>query len=169
MDMTGDGHPDLVVFRDACDATVGSTHWDVYPWSVSGFASTPVAFAVPTSRCQVSFDQAAQQAKIAYATLDLRGAGHADLVVFKDMCDATVGTTHWDVYPWSPSGFAAAPVHFAIPAPRCQVSFDAASLQTSLSYATTTLTSLCTPSLVVFQDHCDSSVGASHWDVYDQP
>jgi hypothetical protein len=169
MDLTGDGHADLVVFQDGCDATVGHTHWDVYPWSKSGFAAAPSAFSVPAPRCQVAFDQAAQDASVSYATMALTAGGHPDLVVFQDGCDATVGHTHWDVYPWTSSGFAATPTAFTVPAPRCQVSFDQAAQDSSVSYATMALTNTCTVGLVVFQDGCDTSVGHTHWDVYAQP
>ncbi len=67
-----------------------------------------------------------------------------------------------------PTGFAASPASFAIPAPRCQVSFDQAAQASSIDYATMTLTNACAASLVVFQDACDPSVGQSHWDVYNQ-
>ena len=134
----------------------------------SGFAAAPSSFRVPAPRCQVSFSAAAAKAQISYATMDLTADGHPGLVVFQDQCDTSVGQTHWDVYPWTSSGFAAAPSSFGVPAPRCQVSFNAAAANAQISYATMTLTNSCTSSIVVFQDHCDSSVGQTHWDVYDQ-
>jgi|GEM_PF-3045902 len=166
MDVTGDGHPDLVVFHDDCDATVGSTHWDIYPWTASGFAASPAAFSVPPPRCKVSFDEAEQTSSLWYSTMDVTGDSHPDLVVFHDDCDATVGSTHWDVYPWSASGFAASPTAFSVPPPRCQVSFDQAEQTSSLWYSTTKLTSTCTLGLVVSHDDCDTTVGRTHWDVY---
>jgi len=166
LDLTADDHPDLVVFKDQCDATIGQTHWDLYPWSASGFAGAPLPFKVPAPRCQVSFDEAAQDAAVTYATVDLTGDGHPDLVAFSDQCDASVGQTHWDLYAWSASGFAAAPVPFAVPAPRCQVDFDKASHDDSISYAMMDLTGDGTSDLVVFGDHCDATVGQTHWDVY---
>jgi hypothetical protein len=165
-DLTGDGNPDLVVFKDGCDSTVGQTHWDVYAWGATGFAPTPTAFTVPAPRCQTSFDRDAQDGSVSYATMDLTGDGHADLVVFKDSCDATVGQTHWDVYPWSSSGFAAAPTAFSVPAPRCQTSFDGAAADDAVSYSAMDLTGDGHVDLVVFQDSCDPTVGQTHWDTY---
>ena len=98
MDLTGDGNPELVVFGDRCDTSTGQTHWDVYPWSTSGFAAAPTPFALPAPRCQIDFDEAAQDAAISYSTMALTAACGVDLVVFGDQCDATVGQTHWDVY-----------------------------------------------------------------------
>jgi hypothetical protein len=166
LNVTDDSRPDLVVFKDMCDATVGDTHWDVYPWGASGFAATPSSFVVPAPRCQVSFDAASQNTKISYATTSVTGDGRADLVVYKDACDATVGNTHWDVYPWTVSGFEATPIPFAVPAPRCQVSFDKASQDAQLSYATMSVTQDDRPDLVVFKDGCDATVGTTHWDLY---
>ena len=166
MDLTGDGHADLVVFKDMCDATVGQTHWDVYPWGPSGFAPAPTAFTVPAPRCQTSFDAAGRDGSVTYSTMDLDGNGHPDLVVFKDMCDATVGQTHWDVYAWGASCFAPAPTPFTVPAPRCQVSFNAAAQDGSITYSTMDLTGDGHTDLVVFQDSCDKTVGQTHWDTY---
>ena len=168
MDLTGDGHVDLVVFQDSCDPTVGHTHWDTYGWSASGFAPAPTAFAVPAPRCQTDFNEAAQDGAVSYSTIDVTGDGHPDLVVVQDSCDMTVGQTHWDVYPWSSSGFAPAPATFGLPAPRCQTSFDAVAQDGSVSYAAMRLADACSTNLVVFQDSCDTTVGATHWEVYEQ-
>ena len=162
--------PDLVVFKDACDASVGASHWDIYPWTPSGFAATPVPFAIPAPRCQTKFDVAVGgSGSVSFAAMDLRGAGHPELVVFRDACDATVGSAHWDIYPWAASGFAPSPASFALPAPRCQAPFDgAASAYGAVDYAMMAVPQACTSSLVVFRDTCDLTVGESHWDVYDQ-
>jgi hypothetical protein len=167
-DLTGDGHPDLVVTADDCDTTVGQTHWDVYGWSASGFSAAPKTFGVPAPRCQVSFDEVGAAASISYFAMALSGDGHPDLVVTADDCDATVGQTHWDVYAWSPSGFATAPTSFAVPAPRCRASFDAPASVSAISYTTMDLTNGCQPSLVVYADDCDATVGQTHWDTYGQ-
>ena len=169
LDLTGDGHADLVVLHDDCDATVGATHWDVYPWSPSGFADAPVPFSLPAARCHQPFDTIAADLggnAVSFAVLDLTGDARADLVVVRDQCDATVGATHWDVYPWSPSGFAAAPSPFAVPAARCNGPFDALAGAAPIGFALVGLTGGGPPSLVVHRDSCDATVGATHWDVY---
>jgi hypothetical protein len=168
MDLAGDGHPDLVVFHDQCDTAVGQTHWDVYTWSASGFAATPSPFTVPAGRCQTTFDEPSNGGAVSYSTMDLTGDGHLDLLVVKDSCDTTVGQTHWDVYPWSADGFASTPTAFALPAPLCQTDFGAVAEDGSVSYAAMRLTNACSTDLVVFQDGCDSTVGSTHWEVYEQ-
>ena len=166
LNLTHDGRPDLVVFADQCDATVGQTHWDVYTGGESGFSATPAAYAVPAPRCQHSFDAAAQSGSLSYVLLDLDDDGRPDIVVTDDTCDATVGQTHWDVYAGGASGFAAAPTSFAVPAPRCQVSFNQLSGFGSLGYTTLDLDGDGRPEIVAYQDACDMTVGQSHWDVY---
>jgi hypothetical protein len=166
MDLTGDGHLDLVVTQDTCDATVGQTHWDVYAGAASGFASTPAPFTVPAPRCKDAFDGPAGNDAVDYAMMDLTGDGHLGLVVTEDTCDATVGQTHWDVYAWSASGFAATPSPFTVPAPRCKDAFDAPAGNDAVDYTMRSVTGACTPDLVVTQDSCDATVGQTHWDVY---
>ena len=116
VDLTGDDPTDLVVTHDDCDDRRRLALGRV-PWSSSGFAATQSSFAVPTPRCQVDFDALADAGEVTYTMVDLTGDGHADLVVTHDDCDTTVGVSHWDVYPWSSSGFAASPSSFAVPAP----------------------------------------------------
>ena len=156
------------MFSDACDSTVGQTHWDVYAPSSSGFAAQPASFAVPPPRCQTRFNASASTTgNVDYALLDLTGDGTPELVVLSDSCDATVGSSHWDVYASNSTGLAAQPTPFAIPAARCQTHFDAsASATANAAYALLDLTGDRRPDLVVFSDTCDATVGNSHWDVY---
>lgn len=168
LDLTGDGRSDIVVFHDACDSTVGTSRWDVYPGGDSGFAATPLAYSIPAPRCQTSFDAAAgEYGSLHYGLLDLTDDGRADLVVFDDACDSEVGSLRWDVYPGGPNGFAPAPSSHGIPTPRCQTRFDApSSLYGAVGYATLDLTGDGSPDLVVTRDDCDDAIGAQRWDVY---
>lgn len=168
LDLTGDSITDLVVYGDTCDATVGTTHWDVYAGSPSGFAQAPSAFSIPAARCQVSFGELSEiYDPLKYALMDLTGDARADLVVYDDQCDTQVGTARWDVYPASASGFAAAPSPFALPAPRCQVPFSELSeIYGAVHYALADLSCDGFPDLVVTTDECDANVGVTHWDVY---
>ncbi|AKU95174.1 hypothetical protein AKJ09_01838 [Labilithrix luteola] len=167
LDLTSGEHPDLVVTHDACDADVGATRWDVYRWSVSGFPSSPVPFAIPASRCKQPFDAvAADRSSLRWATVDLTGDGNLDLVVTEDDCNADVGRKYWDVYPWSSAGFAMVPTQFEIPAGRCNTTFDAFVGTQSVRWATTDITGDRHPDLIVTQDSCDGDVGTSRWDVY---
>jgi len=172
-DLTGDAVPDLVVFDDACDASIGTTHWEVYAGSPTGFAAAPTSFALPAALCQTSWDQLSQGSSTgaSYTLANLEGGAVPDLVVFDDACDATIGTTHWEVYAGSATGFAAAPTSFALPAPLCQTSWNEVSQNpaTGTGYALLNLTTSCAPSLVVFDDSCDGTIGVAHWEVYSEP
>jgi hypothetical protein len=147
---------------------VGAQRWDVYPGAATGFAQSPKPFAIPPARCQVKFDQLAElYTPVRYSLLELTGDALPDLVVHADTCDTAVGASRWDVYPASASGFAQAPVAFAIPAARCQVTFDEASEASgSLKYALLDLTADARADLVVYDDSCDAAIGSQRWDVY---
>ncbi|MCB9578527.1 MAG: hypothetical protein H6717_15990 [Polyangiaceae bacterium] len=168
LDATGDGFPDLVVVQDDCDATVGATHWDVYAGSAAGFAAAPSAYALPAGRCGVIWDELGKSSgALEYVLMDLTGDSRVDLLVHQDDCDASVGTTRWDVYGGSASGFAAAPSAYALPAARCGVKFDEPARSSgALEYALLDVGGDGAPDLVVVQDDCDGTIGASHWDVY---
>ena len=168
LDLSGDSRSDIVVFHDDCDTAVGQTRWDVYVASDTGFAAAPTAFSIPAARCQVAFDESAEAyPPVRHALLDLTGDAFVDLVVYADACDTAVGKTHWDVYPGSPSGFAASPQPFSIPPARCQVSFDElGQVYDPVRYSLLDLTGDSLTDLVVYRDTCDTEVGATHWDVY---
>jgi hypothetical protein len=168
LDLTGDARPDLVVERDDCDPDVGTKRWDVYAGSANGFAAGAAPFSIPAPRCQVAFDQVAESYNpLRYTLIDLDGDALSDLVVHDDDCDQAVGTTHWDVYPASPAGFAAAPAPYALPAPRCQAAFDSPSeTYAPLTWSLLDLTCDGRPDLVVTSDDCDAELGLGRWDVY---
>lgn len=166
IDMTGDGRPELVVTRDACDESVGRTHWDVYKAGSDGFSETPKAFRVPARRCNTSFDAMAGYAPLAFSLLDITGDRVPDLVVTKDRCDSDIGKTRWDVYAGGPDGFSEATEAFRLPASRCEIAFDALAQSSSVAYFLSDFDGNRTPDLVVTRDRCDSATGQSHWDVY---
>jgi len=169
MDLTGDGKPDLVVTSDRCDDDIGRTRWDVYEGGADGFAATPRAFAIPAARCEAAFARTAGTAKpLVWSVESLAGKRGPDLLVTSDACDADVGRTHWDRYPWSESGFAATPTPYALPSPRCDRAFDAlgSSQTTTLAWTTTDLSGDGRADLVVTSDACDADVATAHWDVY---
>jgi hypothetical protein len=168
LDLAADGRSDLVVHSDDCDAEVGTARWDVYPTGPEGFAPTPLSFALPAPRCDVAFDHLSLvNYPVDYDLLDLTGDGRPDLVVHSDDCDAEIGTARWDVYTAGPDGFAPTPLPFALPAPRCGVSFERLSLVNyPIDYALLDLTADRRPDLVVYSDDCDVQVGTKQWDYY---
>lgn len=165
-DLDGDGRSDLVVTHDDCDATVGATHWDEYPAGAHGFAAQPTAYSLPAARCNRAFDSLASADTVRYQLMTLE-CDRIAMVVTSDECDQTVGVDHWDLYTGDAHGLAASPTSVALPAPRCNQSFDSpTSVGSSLSYLLTALLPGSTPDLVVTRDQCASDVGTSHWDVY---
>jgi hypothetical protein len=166
LDLNADRRPDLVVTADACDADVGTKHWDVYLASETGFAKTPVAFTLPAARCEVAFDRPAGAESVHYALLDTNADRRPDIVVTADACDGDVGTKHWDVYRASETGFAKTPVAFTLPAARCGTAFDRLARTEGVLFTLLDLDADRRPDLVVTSDTCDEDVGTKHWDVY---
>ncbi len=166
-DFTADGQPDLVVASDQCDASVGDSHWDVYPAGASSFAAQPTSYALPAARCNTQFDAFLGYQSLHYALLDLDADHRSDLIVYHDNCDASVGVDHWDVYRGGATGFSAQPTSYSLPAARCNTSFDSlGSAASPLTYGLVDLTGDGRADLVVTHDQCDASVGSDHWDVY---
>ncbi|HEY8091791.1 MAG TPA: VCBS repeat-containing protein, partial [Polyangiaceae bacterium] len=107
IDVTGDGKPDLVLTASCSDTTVGTTHWQVYSNTGSGFAASPASFALPkvdqslylvsgsNGGCAAGGASVSQE----WASLDLLGDGKLDLVLTASCTDASIGTTAWSVYP----------------------------------------------------------------------
>jgi hypothetical protein len=165
-DLSGDGRPDLVVHRDDCDETIGRARWDVYAGGADGFTAAPAAFSLPAPRCKTPFNALGGFSAVGFTLLDLTGDRRPDLVVHDDSCDESVGTKRWDVYAAGPSGFAAAPAPYALPAARCGSKFDALARNDALGFGLLDLSCDRRPELVVYDDSCDETVGGKRWDVY---
>ncbi|MCR9159672.1 MAG: hypothetical protein NXI35_03260 [bacterium] len=155
-DMTGDGIPDLVLHYPSSEATdgVGTTHWDVYPGAPGGFDDDPIAWSLPYA------EQAF--ADLFHVVSDMTGDGIPDLVLHYPTSDATdgVGTTHWDVYPGGPDGFADDPIAWSLP--------YAEQAFADLFHVVSDMTGDGIPDLVLHYPTSDATegVGTSHWDVY---
>lgn len=121
-DMSGDGRPDLVV-SDHCDSKgVGTTHWEIYENTGSGFEATPVDWSLPGLvsgsdwMTELSQDTSCDGARLTVQLADLSADGRPDLVV-SDYCDsAGVGTFYWQVYENTGTGFSTEPLDWEIPA-----------------------------------------------------
>lgn len=123
LDITGDGAVDFLV-TDACDTMgTGATHWEVFVNTGDGFAPSSIDWPVPqvlTSSYEL-YEQIADYwscdngQNFRYQLLDMTGDGAVDFMV-SDSCDvAGVGTTHWDVYENTGSGFAVNPTEWSLP------------------------------------------------------
>ncbi|PRQ03993.1 hypothetical protein ENSA5_11760 [Enhygromyxa salina] len=180
-DLSGDGAPDLVV-TDLCDAAgVGSTGWEIYENTGTGFDPMPMDWSLPMTIGGEDVHEFTTQGLTCnnnedyrYSTFDLSGDGAPDLVV-TDLCDAeTVGSTHWDLYTNTGVGFADAPIEWSLPAPIGGADlheFMAEGLTCNNNedyrYSTLDLTGDGAPDLVV-TDLCDAGeVGTDRWDVYE--
>ena len=94
--------------------------------AVKGFVR-PTAFA-PTVANEMQQGCNAGAGDVRWVTTDLDGDTVPELVVVSDTCDETIGASRWDVYAASPTGFAAKPRAFRVPAGRCETTFDSASV-----------------------------------------
>lgn len=182
MDLDADRLPDLVV-TDRCDtAGVGTTRWEVYANTGSGFAAEPRAWAVPTLFEDEQFERSANttgdcgggQGEFAHVLLDLTADGRPDLVV-TDKCDAAgVGTTRWEVYENTGTGFADSPSAWALPTLFEDEQFERSANTTGacagapgeFSYGVFDLDGDRRPDLVV-TDKCDAGgVGTLRWEAF---
>ena len=176
VDVNGDKKPDLVLTETCTDTTVGTSHWLVYANTGSGFSTSPATFTLPKLDLALTSMSGANTARPGspsqeWATVDLLGSGKPALVVTETCTDATVGTTHWNVYANSGSGFAATPTTFALPTldlPLTSVggANTACSGSPSQEWTSLDLNGDHRPDLVLTETCSDPSVGATHWNVY---
>lgn len=138
------------------------------PGLPAAFAAAPASLSLPAARCGVGFDALGKASgALEYALMDLASDGVPDLVVHQDDCDLEVGQSRWDVYAGSATGIAQSPAAFTLPAARCGVAFDRLARSSgALEYALLDTTGDDVVDLVVHQDDCDATLGATHWDVY---
>ncbi len=186
-DLTGDRKPDMVRFFNCADPTVGNDKWQVYVNTGTGFAATATAFALPSAAFpplpsgSILFPTLANQGYCtpavtpSYAVTDLTADGKPDMVRFFDCVDPTVGNDKWQVYVNTGTGFAATATAFALPSagfpplPSGSILFPTLANQgyctpaVTPSYAVTNLTGDGRPSLVLFYDCHDATVGNSNW------
>jgi hypothetical protein len=186
-DLTGDGKPDMVRFFDCNDPSVGNDKWQVYVNTGTGFAATPTAFALPSAAFpplnsgSILFPALANQGYCtpavtpSYAVTDLTGDGKPDMVRFFNCADPSVGNDKWQIYVNTGTGFAATPTAFALPGASFAplngggILFPMLANQgycspaVTPSYAVTNLTGDGRPSLVLFDDCHDATVGNSNW------
>ncbi|MCO4745779.1 MAG: VCBS repeat-containing protein [Proteobacteria bacterium] len=178
-DIDGDDLPDLVVTGDCGgDATIGTTHWDVYKNQGGAFASTATSYTIPAGGFPMASDAdhcnyTGNRTNRTYSLTDLDGDDLPDLVVTGDCGgDATIGTTHWDVYKNQGSGFATTATSYAIPAGGFPMVSDAdhcnyTGNRTNRTYNLTDIDGDDLPDLVVTADCSgDATIGDTHWDVY---
>ncbi len=105
-DLTGDGTPDLVLTRRCEDTSVGVSKWQVFPGGPNGFATSPVAFSLPsldkplfqTGGSDGDVEPTPCTAYQNWSTFDLTGDTAPDLVLTRRCEDTSVGLSNWEVY-----------------------------------------------------------------------
>ncbi len=162
----------------ACDdASVGVTHWRVYPGTGTGVGAA-VSFGLPgagdfyaplagTKLCQGAL--AAPSYTVTYFDADVA----PDLVVTESCSDSAAGTAHWLVYPNQKTSFTQTPTTVSLPSfPGAPLdAFGATSGTTacttgSLTYALADFDGDLNADLVVTSACGDAQTGASQWLVY---
>jgi G:T-mismatch repair DNA endonuclease (very short patch repair protein) len=195
-DMDADGKPDLVITERNAVPGVGSSKWLVYKNTGTGFAATPIEYALPAVGAdanRVPFAQIANNESIlgthsdgslivmAYVTTDMDGDGKPDLVLTTHGDVAGVGVKTWQVFAGSPTGFAATPTAFALPdvgaaadrVPFAQFANAESIIGThpdgslaEIAYVTTDMDGDGKPDLVLTTRDGATSVGVHSWQVF---
>jgi hypothetical protein len=178
-DMNGDGAPDLLVYDDCGDDSVGSTHWNVYLAGSDGFATDRTAWTLPTPPANHPFAlldrtscDTVNDVGYAYSLRDMTGDGKPDLLVYEDCSNPEVGVSHWAVFRGTETGFEANAARWSLP-PSAQAFTElerTSCSQTSASGFTVQLVDMNgddRPDLLTALDCTDGTVGITHWDVYE--
>jgi hypothetical protein len=129
IDFDGDGRLDLVFTRNCADAgtyVTGKTKWIVFKGEPSGFASTPIDYALPpfvtqnggTGVLNLAGTESCGTYASTYATMDMDGDGKLDLVFTRNCADAgnyVTGKTKWLVFKGTLFGFSPTATDYALP------------------------------------------------------
>jgi hypothetical protein len=165
-EMTSDGLLDLVVTSACNDATVGTSVWLVYPNTGSGFASTPIRFALAPPTTPANCATA--------SILDINGDFLPDYVVTSLCNDATVGSARWLVYLNAQTGFAHTPVSYTLPPGYSTGAFATTSVTTAECtgaknvpvFSFFDITGDYVPDFVMTATCTDPSIGTTAWKVF---
>jgi hypothetical protein len=193
-DMDADGKPDLVFTERNALPGIGTSKWQVFPNTGTGFGA-PMDFVLPGMGAEPSrtpFAQLADNESIlgmldanrnsvmAYATTDLDGDRMPDLVITERNAVAGVGTARWQVFPNTGTGFGE-PFDFALPAvgaeatrtPFAQLADNESILgmldanrNSVIAYATTDLDGDGKVDLVLTERNKEAGVGVGRWQVF---
>ncbi len=191
IDMTGDGVPDLVETFACLEQDLGVTEWHVHRGTGTGFATPPIAWALPEERSQFSDDPPEyrfvrsgagttcfdDEFFSSYDLFDVNGDQRPDLVEY-DLCTTRVlGIDEWRVYLNTGTGFE--PTHTKWPLPTRSGNVEDAGFQayprqagrctdrTDLStYALVDLSGDGAPDLVETYVCGIDGVGAQAWRVF---
>jgi hypothetical protein len=175
--VTGDAFADLVVTTACDDITVGVSQWRVYPGSANGLGPATtfplpggIAFASPFSGA-LSCSTTPQAP--AYTLVDFDGDGKLDIVMTQLCGDTAIGTSAWNVFGNSGTGFANSPNVVLLPdfAGQASPAFPLASGATScatgtLRWALDDADGDFKPDLIVTQTCATAPLAAGDWLVF---
>ncbi len=177
IDVDGDAQLDFVVTSLCTDTTVGTTRWLVYPNTGSAFDLSGQSYALPTNAALHAFPSVevdvanCSLTQPAFAFYDITGDAIPDIVVTTACDDATIGITHWRVYPGTATGVTA-PATFTLPGnsvfatPLSGVIACAQNAVSTPSYSVVDFNGDSKPDLVVTQSCTDTNAGLAHWSVF---
>lgn len=182
-DLDGDRRPDLVITSQSNDPSVGTSRWLVFKNTGSGFAATPLSFALPDVGAVGPFvafpflsglGKLSAAQSIQFRTLDLDGDGRLDLAVTGITGDGTLGSTRWSVFKNLGTGFASTGTDHALPSvgqpgyqPFASVTeIGPISASDRIVFATFDADGDHLPDLVITSQTNDLSIGTSKWRVF---
>lgn len=174
-EVTGDGKPDLLVYEDCANPEVGVRYWAVFRGTELGFETEARSLALPpadepwTEIERASCSQAAGTG-FSYHLVDMNGDARPDLLTVLDCGDATVGTSHFDVYLADDAGYDPNPTPWPLPEPAPNQRWSTASTSPcsgqSRGFVLREMDGDGRPDLLVHEDCASALVGLSRWHVY---
>jgi hypothetical protein len=189
-DMNGDKKPDFLVTRACADATIGNSSWDVYRNSGTGFSSKATSFALPTVYGALGAsgapalpsldgsDPCSLSGSASWSVIDVNGDYKPDFLLTRACTDSAVGTSRWDVYLNTGTGFSTNATSFALPTIVGALGASGVPPLTSLggsdecarggtaSWSVLDMNGDREPDFLLTRACADSTIGNSGWSVY---
>jgi hypothetical protein len=169
MDLHGDAHPELVVASGTGQPNVGTTAWLVYDNTGTGFSTTPATWTLPALGAAWAETQSDRFTDgVNWALVDLQGDTLPELVVASGSGGAAVGTTMWEVYANTGTGFATSPTPWALPSLGAQWAETVHDpYSNGINYGLYDLRGDRLPDLVIAMSPADPTVGSTKWLIHE--
>lgn len=177
-DYNDDRRPDVMMYSQCGDSSVGTTRWRLFPGTDAGWAAG-VDLSLPSGYAAGAFASPlaavtcadASRSHRFNAVMDLDGDRLPDITVYTACDDAAVGASHWRLHRNVRTGFAASATRWTLPTgyPLPFTAFVQGALRCPaqpVSYAVTDLDGDRRPDLVVYRTCDDATVGSTFWRVH---
>lgn len=177
-DYNDDRRPDVMMYAQCGDSSVGTTRWRMFPGTDAGWA-VGTDLALPPGYAAGAFVSplapvtcvGASRTHRFNAVMDLDGDRLPDITVYTACDDAAVGTSHWRLHRNVRTGFAASATRWTLPTgyPLPFTTFLQGVLRCPtqpVSYTVTDLDGDRRPDLVVYRTCDDATVGSTYWRVH---